>query len=419
LNRFAVGVLLLALVLAAVLQKRVGIAAVKGEELSMMKANAMHPAVVESRLPQVFHVDAGSDPILQVFAVPGQSVIGVELESEQMLTATVKGNSVKVDLLAATPGGTRRHFLGVPFSPSEIAYRRGNGLIAYDIQDEKYVGHSPVEIMTESMNYIFPWDLQKRRLLLVNDDPVNCRIMEFPRQPYNDENDRDAELAVRKVIAEIKYSVMHNEGPELVFMRESAFREKLMFFRSDPVETLVALDSEFREVNHPLCELVNTKKVVETPWAFIHPQLPFAFVRGLGEPDSRSSFLARWEHPDQEQQLIPFPVEQLIYGERRDGPFYLWREGFSPDGRWFLFEVDSEDPTPEYLQQRGRFNPTLYVMPVEPDNPMFLGKPIRLGNCLSENAHLQSVAWMNDPVNLVAADEHYLYVWDLGEGGDR
>jgi hypothetical protein len=80
---------------------------------------------------------------------------------------------------------------------------------------------------------------------------------------------------------------------------------------------------------------------------------------------------------------------------------------FSPDGKWLVFRDDSE------MILQSIANPTFVAMPVDANNPMFLGKPRILGKVMRENARPTSTAWITKPLSFVVSDGKVLYKWEL------
>ena len=78
----------------------------------------------------------------------------------------------------------------------------------------------------------------------------------------------------------------------------------------------------------------------------------------------------------------------------------------SPDGKWIVFRDDSD-------MKDGNTCYSFYALPVNAQNPLFIGKPVLLGKCISTEANVVSTTWMNDAAIFVAADDKKIYKWDL------
>jgi hypothetical protein len=74
----------------------------------------------------------------------------------------------------------------------------------------------------------------------------------------------------------------------------------------------------------------------------------------------------------------------------------------SPDGRWFVIKDGS-------ARKEAHF---FIAIPIDPDNPLYFGKPRLLGRHLG-NAESISTAWTENPLSFVACYGNTLYRWEL------
>jgi hypothetical protein len=77
---------------------------------------------------------------------------------------------------------------------------------------------------------------------------------------------------------------------------------------------------------------------------------------------------------------------------------------FSPDGKWVIFRDKTE----------GSDNPVFVTVPISSDNHLYLGKPIKLGKVLRQDAIApEGSAWTTNPTAFVLSDGVLLYRWNM------
>jgi hypothetical protein len=76
----------------------------------------------------------------------------------------------------------------------------------------------------------------------------------------------------------------------------------------------------------------------------------------------------------------------------------------SPDGKWVIFRDKTE----------GRDNPVFVTVPIGTNNPLYLGKPIKLGKALRQYAiGPKGTAWTTNLIAFVMSDGLVLYRWNM------
>ena len=162
----------------------------------------------------------------------------------------------------------------------------------------------------------------------------------------------------------------------------------------------------------------------------VHPTLPFAILLELGKRsalneidkipiklyDSLSKPIykelgrrviqcLRWEDPDPKQRLVPIITDSFsIWNLFR--PEFIGGFTFSPDGKWLV----CSDGTVSFK------NHSFVAIPIDEKNPLFLGKPIKLGGVVRKESNGPTgTAWATDPTSFVMSDGLLLYKWDLGD----
>ena len=164
--------------------------------------------------------------------------------------------------------------------------------------------------------------------------------------------------------------------------------KKIFVFRGNRLEVF---DSNFQPMKHPLVSLFN-EKAKKMAWdliqLYLHPYLPFAvFVE-----NGRKVSVATWNNNHKEPQLF-----RLF--ENTASRSYT----FSPNGEWLIF-VDVVPRPPRY-----------FLMPVNPELPYYLGRPIMLGKA----PFVFSTAWIANPLSFIVSEGNRLLKWTLSEKGEK
>jgi hypothetical protein len=180
----------------------------------------------------------------------------------------------------------------------------------------------------------------------------------------------------------------------------------IFFYHGNTVEVY---DENLKQISHALANYIlqNQKKIITIKELIIHPFLPFAIIvdqyvnPGTGGNDSKL-WVIRWEHPDRDEVLIPFFPYKISIVKPLLPDFIVENLQFSPDGKWLVFRDQSD----------WRLSDSFIAVPVEPDNPEYLGIPKLLGKHLSDH-NTFSTTWSLDPTCFVASFGNEIYKWDL------
>jgi hypothetical protein len=208
----------------------------------------------------------------------------------------------------------------------------------------------------------------------------------------------------------------------------------------DPVKSSMdAFDFSFNKTTHPLSQLHNSHADLfrRIDQFYIHPTLPFGLlvekgkrpdyevVRGdplqirqpyldtmINEAHKMSLWLARWDCPDTSRRLVPiFTDSTSIYPGMRQTVYADFQ--FSPDGKWVVFR--DEGDTTGLGSYSGRINPNFIAIPINRDDPFYLGRPVVLGRVPKHVSYPVSTAWISDPLSFVATNGKWICKWDLGK----
>jgi hypothetical protein len=117
-------------------------------------------------------------------------------------------------------------------------------------------------------------------------------------------------------------------------------------------------------------------------------------------------YLFRWTHPDKNQRLVPILSSAGSIWNSYNPQNNYENFTFSPDGKWVVFR--------DYTGTAD--NPVFVAVPIDDKNPLFLGKPIKLGRATREGAKGPTgTAWTTDPTAFVMCDGAVLYRWVLDD----
>jgi hypothetical protein len=210
--------------------------------------------------------------------------------------------------------------------------------------------------------------------------------------------------------------------------------DKKIFIYNDSATRINVFDSAFNQITHPIADAFNEKSKQFRSFyeIVVHPTLPFAILLELGKRSEKEKlrklpaklfdsiskpileecrrqvvYCLHWTQSDPKQRLIPITSEILsIWNSYR--PYPLLNFTFSPDGKWLIGRDCTESDE----------NPCFVAIPIDEKNPLYLGKPIKLGGVLRKEAKGPTgTAWATDPTAFVMSDGLLLYKWDLGDIG--
>jgi hypothetical protein len=375
------------------------------------------------------------EEIRYIFAVPKNNTIGTN-ELNNAITLLEFKNSeeleqhvVKKDFMEMVTGPFDFRFLPV-WSAKEIAYSQSKGFLLVNLQDKK------VEIHTISPG-MYAGDIEN---VAVIDGAKRTFVLEVLSSNGNDygENWDDKTLKVIQ-FSNDTFSVLaeHPAGKKTSAYTEPWFvYDKKIFIFNDSTTKLEVFDEQFKSVNHPIAESFNKNRVGfrSMQEIVIHPTLPFALIVEQGKPPTKDKlnaadalpesecdkarsliygdferktlYLFRWTEPDPKKQFVPLlSVAGSIWNSYNPTNSYS-DFTFSPDGKWVIFRDKTE----------GSDNPIFVTVPISTNNTLYLGKPIKLGKVLRQDAiGPKGTAWTTNPTAFVMSDGLMLYRWNMDD----
>ncbi len=371
-----------------------------------------------------------------IFAVPKDNMVGTnDLDNAVKLLEfktdeDLKQHIVRKDFMEEVTGAYYFNFMPV-WSEKEIAYAQSKGFLIVNIPEQKVEIHtiSP-GIYTGNIENLAILDAEKRVFVLEIDEP-NAEVDGFDKilKVIRFENNTFTVLAEHP--AGVKTGVYTE--PWFVY-------QKKIFTYNDSTTQLEVFDENFNTTSHPLAEAFNRNQVGFRCMQeiVIHPILPFALIIEKGKMPSKNSidkllqlpaeekrfavdtlladsrrkslYLFRWSEPDEKKQLLPLiSIAGSIWNSYNPADRYSHLT-FSPDGNWLVFR----DGTMRGTNTNSNRNPVFVAVPVDEKNPMLLGKPVKLGYAMRDDAlEPKSTAWTTRPTAFIMCDGLVLYRWNL------
>jgi hypothetical protein len=367
--------------------------------------------------------------ISHIFAVPKNNTVGTN-ELNNAITLLEFKNSeeleqrvVKKDFMEMVTGPFKFRFLPV-WSDKEIAYSQSRGFLIVNISEKMVEVHTIIPGIDDEIENVAVLDGEKRIFVLEiisnaagigNYDKI-LRVIQFTNGSFS-------------VLAE------HPAGKKTSAYTEPWFvYDKKIFIYNDSITKLEVFDEQFKSINHPIAVAFNKNQVGFRCMQeiVIHPTLPFALIVEQGkwpteeqlskfdsltgtaldkatdvlfnEANRLTLYLFRWTEPDPKKQFVPLlSVTGSIWNSYNPANRYS-DFTFSPDGKWVIFRDKTE----------GSDNPVFVTVPISTNNPLYLGKPIKLGKVLRQDAiGPEGSAWTTNPTAFVMSDGVILYRWNL------
>jgi hypothetical protein len=365
-----------------------------------------------------------------IFAVPEHNMVGTnELDNAVKLLEfkkdeQLKMHTVKKDFMEMVTGPFEFRFLPV-WSDKEIAYTQSKALLIINIPEKKVEIHtiSP-GLYTGHIENLAVLNIEKRIFVFEIDNPDAevqgfekiLKVIQFTNETFS-------------VLAE------HPAGKKTMTYTEPWFvYDKNIFLYNDRTTKIEAYDETFKTIKHPLADEFNNNQVEFRciREIVIHPTLPFALIVEQGKwptkeqlvkfdslpEDAQDSarealykegrrtslYLFRWKEHDVKNQFIPLlSIAGSIWNSYNPVNSYC-NFTFSPDGKWVVFRDETESTD----------KPNFVAVPVSTDNPLYLGKPLKLGKVLRTDAYeTRSSAWATKPLAFIVSDGKVLYRWEL------
>jgi hypothetical protein len=368
-----------------------------------------------------------------LFAVPNDNMVGtndfdnaiklLEFKTSEELSS----HTVRKDFMEMVNGPFEFRFLPV-WSKKEIAYSQSKGFLIVNIPDKK------VEIYTISPG-IYSGDIENISIL-----DADKRIFVF--ELLNSSGDEDGNVWNNKVLRVIQFTnnsftvlAEHPAGKKTSAYTEPWFvYDKKIFIYNDSTTKIEVFDETFKTISHPIATVFNNNHVAFRCMReiVVHPTMPFALIveQGkfpkedainkvlslpanvsksavdalLADSERKSFYLFRWTEQDPQKQLIPLVSIAGSIWKSFNPQNSFSQFTFSPDGKWVVFRDETESTS----------KPDFVAIPVSPKNPLYLGKPVKLGKILREDAHeTEGTAWTTNPTAYVVSDGMLLYRWNL------
>lgn len=406
---------------------------------TMIDSTIMDYGDYEVMLPPCTY--CAGDFMRYIFAVPKDNMVGTnELDNAITLLEfkndeELEKHVVKKDFMEMVTGPFEFRFLPA-WSDKEIAYSQSKGFLLVNIPDKKVEIHD-----------ICPG--------LSNGDIENIAVFDHKRRTFvfevlKSSGNQDGDIWDDKLLSSIRFEndsfTVLGEMP--AGLKTSAYSEpwfvydKKIFVYKDSITKLEGFDEQFKPVSHLLAEAFNQNQV-----AFrclqeiaVHPTLPFSLVVERGKPPSKDKlkaadalpdsacekarevlyneyyrltlYLFRWTHPDPKQRFVPLvSVAGSIWNSYNPANKFS-HFTFSPDGKWVVFR----DGSMRGHDLNSSDNPIFVAVPIGANNPLYLGKPIKLGNALREKAiGPTGTAWTTNPTAFIMCDGLMLYRWNLAK----
>ena len=299
-------------------------------------------------------MDFPHDNAIATNQLPGTNAITLITFNEEKLK--VKYKTVAKNFIKYVGGGSNSY---IPiFSEDMIGYGQTRGFTLLNIKTKKGISKI-VGGMEHSFGDIHVIDPEKHIFLFAvykspNKFPDDCTFLHVTQ--FDLKNNTHAMLCKKETgFAMTQYS-----------------DNTIFLFKGNEVETL---DINLEPTEHPFATKFNQEKKrftkVRSEVVF-HPNLPFAVFTDY---ETDIMWVISWEDRDN-------PVLHKIFN------YVAYRFRFSYDGKWLQFQN-----TKEYM-----------IMPVNPDLPHYLGKPIPLAGCEKARKYTQA-AMTRNPSGLVVASD--------------
>lgn len=401
------------------------------EELNAMKENTIIDyGDYDIQHPNVY---CPGDYIRYIFAVPKHNMVGTnELDNAIKLlefkeNGKISEKYVKKDFMDMVTGPFSFRFLPV-WSDNEIAYSQSKGFLLINLQTRKVEMHTICPGM-------YGCDIEKVAVL-------NAEDRTFVFETLYSNSDRDGNVWNDKVLKVIRFqgetfSIISEKGAgkkTFAYTEPWFVYQKRIFIYNDSETRLEAFNENLQPERHPIVEAFNQNKSIfrRMQEFVVHPSLPFALIieRGKRPPSDKvdkalaiqgdagvkaidsiykdvhrlTLYLFRWTHPDPDKRLVPLlSAAGSLWGNYNPENNYS-DFTFSPDGKWVVFR----DKSFNYK------NPVFVAVPIDENNPLYLGKPVKLGNASREDAiGPTGTAWTTNPTAFVMCDRAVLYRWNL------
>jgi hypothetical protein len=348
-------------------------------------------------------VTVGLKEECDIFSVPEENAVATNSLNNAITLLRFDKENVGYDELCKDfidgVGSGDKFYPGI-FSDQWTGYTQTRGFLLFNVKDRSFADHIIIKPSYEWITNVGTINGKKKEFLFQvcrSDEKRFLRIMEFDGK------------GGFKQISELQAG-LHPVG----YIEPWAIQNETIFVYNNDSIKIAAYDINFKQVQHPFCDLFNHIEHFRClDYMIIHPILPFAVLVETNR-EERSGYkvwLARWNHPDPDQRFVELLGQNLSILSPKSNLKGLKCSDFefSPDGKWLVFR-DNSKRVPHHVE-----NPTFVAMPVDGTQEMPLGKPQILGKVMRENGRPTSTAWITKPVSFVVCDGQVLYKWELDD----
>jgi hypothetical protein len=128
------------------------------------------------------------------------------------------------------------------------------------------------------------------------------------------------------------------------------------------------------------------------------------------EARRQTLYLFRWDEPDEKKQFVPLLSVAGSLWNSYNPVKEMSQLTFSPDGKWLVFR----DGSIRGKDLKSCDNPVFVAVPISEKNSLYLGKPVKLGKVIREDATGPTgTAWTTKPTAFVMCDGMLIYRWNL------
>jgi hypothetical protein len=353
--------------------------------------NTMHPmyrlnkAAMKKLDPQIYSTKKSK--IEGMFSVPIDNTIATNKIGNAITLIHFNENKIKYETV-------KRNFLDYVssgydgymsiFSEDTIGYSIGRGFLLFNLKNKSYNYYSIAGHFNYKVSQIIALDPDKKNFLFKIRD-VSYKQPTFIR--LIDLSSDSAKVLKEKEVGDCGISV----------------RDNSIFVYHD--NEIYAMNHQLEHVDHPLLDVFNRERKNISGYMYelrIHPTLPFAIIKEQKRLETGILVTTVWSLTWREDIEKNRPKMVKILSEKSFG------YKFSYDGKWLWFIDSSTSPR------------SLILMPVDPDLPYFIGKPIYLGEVpRPENAN--GDAMTRNPSGFVMSEcegykgQCWLKKWDFTE----
>jgi hypothetical protein len=363
-------------------------------------------ALQYGKTPDLWPVMVGmKDEDTDIFSVPSENAVGTNSLNNAITLLRfdkdkISYDEVRKDFIDGVGSGDK-YYPGI-FSDKWIGYTQTRGFLLFNLADKTFADNIPIKTGDEYFQDVKSFDGDKLQFVFHIHEAYymegirHLSVFEF-----------DGKGGYKEI------STIKTGADRVAYVEPWAIQNKTIFVYNNDSIKMFAYDINFKPIHHPFCDLFNNIKNFRClgQLAF-HPTLPLATLieTDRDAPGNYKVWLARWQNPDPDQRFIELLNQDIsMFSEWRDLKGLKCSDfQFSPDGKWMVFRDNSE------MVIQSIANPTFVAMPVDGDNPLFLGKPKILGKVMRENARPTSTAWITKPLSFVVSDGKVLYKWELG-----